>query len=111
MLKHKTGIAFDWHLMRRVYGMAAPYQKQVWEALVLTVLMAVLGSLRPFLVQYIIDHNIAEKDEVGLLWLMILLVGMLFLQTFFQFLQGYTTQVLGQNVVRDLRKKIFSFSP
>lgn len=109
MLKHKTGIAFDWHLMRRVYGMAAPYQKQVWEALVLTVLMAVLGSLRPFLVQYIIDHNIAEKDEVGLLWLMILLVGMLFLQTFFQFLQGYTTQVLGQNVVRDLRKKIFSF--
>ncbi|MCX6188960.1 MAG: ABC transporter ATP-binding protein [Bacteroidetes bacterium] len=109
MTKIKTGIAFDWQLMRRVYGMASPYKKQVWWAVLLTVMMAVLGSLRPLLVQYVIDHKISGKDEVGLLWLTILLVGMLFLQTFFQFYQGYITQVLGQNVVRDLRKKIYSF--
>ncbi len=109
MTKIKTGIAFDWQLMRRVYGMASPYKKQVWWAVLLTVMMALLGSLRPLLVQYVIDHKISGKDEVGLLWLTILLVGMLFLQTFFQFYQGYITQVLGQNVVRDLRKKIYSF--
>jgi ATP-binding cassette subfamily B multidrug efflux pump len=109
MAKTKTGIAFDWRLMRRIYGMAAPYKKQVWAAVALTVLMAVLGALRPLLVQYVIDDTIAGKNEAGLLWLTLLLVAMLFVQTFFQFYQGYITQVIGQNVIRDLRKKIFAF--
>ncbi len=107
--KIKTGLAFDWQLMRRVYGMASPYKKQVWWAIILTILMAVLGALRPLLVQYAIDNKIAGKDELGLLWLIIILVAMLFVQTFFQFYQGYITQVLGQNVVRDLRKKVYTF--
>jgi ATP-binding cassette subfamily B multidrug efflux pump len=107
--KIKTGLAFDWQLMRRVYGMASPYKKQVWWAVILTVLMAVLGALRPLLVQYAIDDKITKKDEVGLLWLTLLLVAMLLLQTIFQFFQGYITQVLGQNVVRDLRRKTYSF--
>ena len=109
MAKNKTGLAFDWQLMRRVYGMASPYKKQVFWAILLTILMALLGALRPLLVQYAIDKKIANKDATGLLWLTLLLVGMLFLQTFFQFYQGFITQLLGQNVVRDLRKKTFDF--
>ena len=57
MAKIKTGLAFDWQLMRRVYGMAAPYKKQVGWAVSLTILMAIMGSLRPLLVQYVIDKN------------------------------------------------------
>ena len=109
MAKIKTGLAFDWQLMRRVYGMAAPYKKQVWWAIILTILMAVTGALRPLLVQYVIDDSITGKNEVKLLWLTLLLVGLLLVQTFFQFYQGYITQVLGQNVVRDLRTKTFSY--
>ncbi len=109
MAKIKTGLAFDWQLMRRVYGMAAPYKKQVWWAIILTILMAVTGALRPLLVQYVIDDSITGKNEVKLLWLTLLLVGLLLVQTFFQFYQGYITQVLGQNVVRDLRTKSYSY--
>ncbi len=109
MAKIKTGLAFDWQLMRRVYGMAAPYKKQVWWAIILTILMAVTGALRPLLVQYVIDDSITGKNEVKLLWLTLLLVGLLLVQTFFQFYQGYITQVLGQNVVRDLRTKTYSY--
>lgn len=109
MAKIKTGLAFDWQLMRRVYGMAAPYKKQVWWAILLTILMAVTGALRPLLVQYVIDDSITGKNEVKLLWLTLLLVGLLLVQTFFQFYQGYITQVLGQNVVRDLRTKAYAY--
>lgn len=109
MAKIKTGLAFDWQLMRRVYGMAAPYKKQVWWAIILTILMAVAGALRPLLVQYVIDDSITGKNEVKLLWLTLLLVGLLLVQTFFQFYQGYITQVLGQNVVRDLRTKAYAY--
>lgn len=109
MAKIKTGLAFDWQLMRRVYGMAAPYKKQVWWAIILTILMAVTGALRPLLVQYVIDDSITGKNEVKLLWLTLFLVGLLLIQTFFQFYQGYITQVLGQNVVRDLRTKTYSY--
>lgn len=109
MAKIKTGLAFDWQLMRRVYGMAAPYKKQVWWAIILTILMAITGALRPLLVQYVIDDSITGKNEVKLLWLTLLLVGLLLIQTFFQFYQGYITQVLGQNVVRDLRTKAYAY--
>ena len=61
MAKNKTGLAFDWQLMRRVYGMASPYKKQVFWAILLTILMALLGALRPLLVQYAIDKKIANK--------------------------------------------------
>jgi len=109
MQKIKTGIAFDWRLMRRIYGMASPYKRLVWWSVVLSVLMSVSGALRPLLVQYAIDDKIKFKDEWGLLWVTLLLVALLFLQTFFMFYQGYITQELGQNVIRDLRKKIYAF--
>ncbi len=107
--KSSTGIAFDFRIMRRIYGMARPYAALVvWAALV-TIGMAVLGAVRPVLVQYAIDHSIAKKDEVQLLMLITLLAGMLLIQTLFQFLQGYLTQLIGQNVIRDLRKKVYHF--
>jgi ATP-binding cassette subfamily B multidrug efflux pump len=103
----KSGIAFDFRLMRRTYSMALPYAASLWWAVGFTVIMAAFGAVRPVLVQYTIDYKIQGKDEYGLLWLVIALIAMLIIQTGLQFYQGYLTQLLGQNVIRDLRKKLF----
>ena len=107
--KTKNSIGLDLRIMRRIYGMARPYAGIVFWAAFVTIGMAVLGAVRPVLVQYAIDHSIAKKDELQLLMLITALTGMLLLQTLFQFLQGYLTQLIGQNVIRDLRQKVYHF--
>ena len=49
---------FDFSLLRRVFGYAAPYKKRVYISIALSILLAVLSPLRPFLIQYTINHDI-----------------------------------------------------
>ncbi len=98
---------FDFALFRRVYALAKPYRTKVFIAVVITIVAAFLGPLRPYLTQYTIDNYIAEQDGKGLfqmcMWLLLLLV----FQSGIQVWGTILTNLLGQNVIRDLRLKVF----
>lgn len=105
--KKKRGDFLDIKLMSRVYSLAAPYKKQVWLSVLLTIIMAVLGASRPMLVQYTLDEEMMSGNNQGLLNMTLMLIGMLVLQTLSQFYQTYLTSWLGQSAIRDLRNKVF----
>jgi len=105
--KKKGGDFLDIKLMRRVYALAAPYKKQVLISVLLTVVMAALGALRPMLVQHTLDKEMMNGDKQGLLSMTLLLIGMLVVQTLSQFYQSYLTSWLGQSAIRDLRNNVF----
>lgn len=106
--KKKKGMV-SWPLTRRIFALAAPYKKFIYLSIVLTLLGAVLGPYRTYLVGTILDEQVANKDYVGLKNMCLLLVGLLFINTVVNFGQAYITAWLGQAVIKDLRLKVFEF--
>lgn len=69
-----TGKAFDLGLFRRVMSFVRPYRGAFWWAFVLTILLSVVGVLRPIVLGWVVDiaatdyaaiFQIAEEDGWG----------------------------------------------
>lgn len=97
----------DWALLMRVLAQAKPYKLTFAIATVLTVVLAPLAILSPYLIQETIDNYILIFDPEGLNQMIMLLVGILFLNGILRYYFIYSTSWLGQAVIRDLRVKVF----
>ena len=107
--KYKTGSAFDFPLLNRIYALAKPYKRKLYIAITLTLLMSFMGPLRPFLMQYAIDHYIAFNNSQGLINMCMLILGLLILQSLMQVWSTILTNYLAQNVIKDLRMKVYVY--
>jgi ATP-binding cassette subfamily B protein len=103
----KTGQVFDWQVLRRLLAYVQPYRGVFIGLIVLTVAAAVLGTVRPALIQRMIDVDISTNDWAGLnrstMWLLALLV----VNTLVSYLQTYYGGWLGQYIVRDIRTDLY----
>ncbi len=102
------GKAYDSKLMKRLLSYVKPYKKYVVLAILLNIIVAALGPLRPYLTKVAIDDYIAASDYNGLLLISLALVGALLFQAFIQYFLTYYTQLMGQKIIFDLRVSIFS---
>src|SRR5438128_2598801 len=102
-----TGKAYDFPILKRIFVFINPYKTSFWFGVFLTIFLAFLSPLRPWLVQYTVDSYIAKGDENGLLRMTLLMIGLLLFQTFVQYYQTYLTNWLGQAVIRDMRIKLY----
>jgi ATP-binding cassette subfamily B protein len=110
---------FDFSLLRRVFRYAAPYKNRVYLSIALSVLLAVLSPLRPFLIQVTINNfirkgaapgsEITVKEAVAkaVIWITILQIGLLLIETVSRFYFSFITAWLGQTVVKDLRVDVY----
>ena len=101
------GKAYDSRLMKRLLGYIKPYKYYVIFAILLNVVVAGLGPVRPLLTKIAIDDYIAKSDYHGLMIIGLLLFGSLLFQAFIQYFLTYYTQYLGQKILYDLRMQIF----
>ena len=102
-----TGKAFDRRLFGRVFAFTKPYRLTFWVTFALTILLALLGVIRPLLMRDMIDEHALTGDSSGLLTLTLWVVVLLLLETIAQFYQAYWTAWLGQAVTFDLRQKLY----
>ncbi|WP_242158810.1 ABC transporter ATP-binding protein [Aestuariivivens sediminis] len=106
-MKAKKEHIFDFQLFKRLFQYIRPY-KMVFIALVLLViLLAVVSAATPKITEYAIDNSIATKEKEDFSFYIVLMLGVLFLQTIFQLLFIYYASWLGQNLVMDVRVKLF----
>ena len=108
MTKKPSSNQLDAQLLKRVLAEAAPYKSLLLSTTLMAILLAPLATIRPWLVQKMVDEHIVYSDVEGLLKLSIIFVIVLFLHAFLTYLFTYLSGVLGQAVVRDLRIKIFN---
>lgn len=98
---------FNLRLLRRLFSFAMPYRRTLLFAVVMSVLLAVITPLRPFLIQKTVDVFIAGRDKPGLImicaWQLVLLLSESGLRFWFL----YRINWLGQTVVNDMRRKVF----
>jgi ATP-binding cassette subfamily B multidrug efflux pump len=108
---------FDFSQLRRVFAYASPYKSRLYLSIFLSILLAVLAPLRPFLIQLTINDyirkgaapglSIKEKMESLIIWMTILQIGLLLFETVARFYFSFITAWLGQTVVRDLRVDVY----
>ena len=96
-------VFFDLQLLRRVFRYASPYRKKFYLSVVLAIVLAFLTPVRPFLIQYTVDEFITKSIPQMVINITILQIGLIIVETLIRFLFSFTTAVLGQSVVRDLR--------
>jgi ATP-binding cassette subfamily B protein len=107
MSKSVSGKMFDMQLLKKVLQFIHPYTSLfVWTG-ILIVVLGILAPIRPWLIQYTVDHFIVVPDQEMLRNVTILMVVILFLEGYFQFLQTYMANKLGQSVIRDIRMKLY----
>lgn len=103
-----SGKAIDTKILRRIYQYLQPYLKVFYISVALTILLAIVAPVRPYLVQYTIDNFILKDDANGLFNMVFLMLGILGLQTVIQYYHTVLTNWLGQSAILDLRKLVFS---
>lgn len=97
----------DWPLAKRIIGLAMPYRGIFFMAATLSIILAPISILRPYLVQRTVDDCIINSNGEGLLFMISLLFGVLVLQGILYYIFSYSTSWLGQSVIRDLRTRVF----
>lgn len=103
-----SGKAIDTKILRRIYQYLQPYLKVFWFSVALTILLAIVAPIRPYLIQYTIDHYILDDNATGLFRMVMIMFGLLAFQTIIQYYHTVLTNWLGQSAILDLRKLVFS---
>ena len=97
----------DLTLLKRVIALGLPYKRIFALAGILSLLLAPVIILRPYLIQRTVDEYIMKFDGEGLMMMVMLLLGVLVLESVMRYVFIYSTSWLGQSVIRDLRVRVF----
>lgn len=107
MANSVSGKAFDLKLLGKILRYIKPYRFLFYGSFFLTILLSVLSTARPLLIQYLIDNFIVNGNLEGLTNYTLLLTGLLVIEALVQFLFIYGANFLGQSIIRDLRVQLY----
>jgi ATP-binding cassette subfamily B protein len=93
----------------RLVSYAKAYKGILGLAFAASLLIALFSSLRPKLIGDMVKNYIVEsQDGSSLLFWTGIIIGMLAFEALFQFAGSYFSNLLAQNIIKDLRIKLFS---
>ena len=98
----------DTKLLKRIYRLTDSYRQVFILAAFLSVILAPVSIIRPYLVQYTVDNHIIIPNNEGLMIMIALLCATLMLEGVLAYIFTYSTGWLGQSIIRDLRVKVFN---
>jgi ATP-binding cassette subfamily B protein len=102
-----TKKTFDTALLKRVLKFTQPYKKIFIWSVVLAIVLAAFTPVRPYLIQYTVDKYIAGRNYDWIIYITIIQIAFLLVETGLRFYFSYITTWLGQAVVKDIRIKVF----
>ncbi len=97
----------DFNVLWKVIAMAKPYNRLFVTCMALAVLLAPISSFLPYIVKTIVDEYIVANDFNGLLLMCGLFFVVLLANVIMRYYFLFLLAELGQNVLRDLRVKVF----
>ena len=107
MSQQKTK-ANDFSILKKLFSYTKPYKWIFSLVAFLSIYISGASSLRAYISKEIINTYIVPKDYEGLLYASLLLVGILLSEIISQISFAYYSGWIGQMVIYDMRKKLFS---
>ncbi|MDG1870996.1 MAG: ABC transporter ATP-binding protein [Flavobacterium sp.] len=100
--------AFDIRLFKRILQYTKPYQWRFNGVVIFAISLSIFAALRPYLLKQTVDGYIQTEDANGLLLYITLMGIVLLFEVFSQFYFVFWANWLGQDIVKDIRIKLFS---
>ena len=118
MAKTEQKNKFSFKLLKRILSYSKPYKKLFFLAVTLTLLLSSLAIVRPLLINQMLngigainpsdDGYMKPLEKISFLNKMgLMLLGVLLIEALLQFTNIYVTNLLGQNIVKDLRLQVY----
>jgi len=102
-----SGNIIDWSVLKRLMRFVQPYKGRFYLVVFLTIVIGLLSPIRPLLVQYTLDRDVAAGNYTAMVRMIALLFGLLIVQSIAQYIHTYLSGWLGQQVIRDIRTKLY----
>ncbi len=100
--------SFNFAQLKRVLRYAKPYKYKFYVAIALAITIAIITPIRPVLVQRTIDVYIQNNWAKALIYITIIQIFILVLETVIRFYFTYITNWLGQHVIKDIRIEVYN---
>ena len=94
--------------LKKVLRFAKHYRTRYYWVIVFAITLSLFAAARPYLLKLTVDEYIKPKDETGLLFYILLMGAALILEILAQFYFVYWANWLGQDIVKDIREKLFT---
>tara|TARA_A100001011_G_scaffold196697_1_gene205017 strand:+ start:447 stop:2207 length:1761 start_codon:yes stop_codon:yes gene_type:complete len=98
---------FDLDLFRKLMVFVKPYKLNYYLVLIYAIFLSIFSILTPYLLKVIVDDHITKKDYDGMVFFIFIMLLTLLLEVSFQFLFVFNANLLGQNVIKDIRDNLF----
>lgn len=103
----KAGRKTDLHTVKRIVQTLGPYKFQAALMLVFILITTVLGVVNPLLIRAILDDAVLNHNLNNLFLYASIALAISLLGGFIGVAQTYFTAMIGQNIMRDFRNKMY----
>ena len=105
--KVSSGNIIDFKVLKRILKFVTPYKGRFYLVVGFTFLLGILTPLRPLLIQHTLDKHVQYGNYWGMVNVMLLILGLLVIQSVVQYVHTYVSGRIAQFVIRDLRIQLY----
>ena len=98
---------FDTNVFKRILHYAKPYKWRFNGVVFFAISLSFFAALRPYLLKLTVDDYIKTHDKHGLLIYVVFMGMVLLMEVFSNFYFVYWANWLGQDIIKDVRTKLF----
>lgn len=104
-MKEKT----TWQLIKRLFTIGMTFRNWFIFTLVISIMLALVSVYRPYLTMQVVDNDIIKLGDKDLMMKHIyLLIALVIGETFLNFFLVYFSNFISQNVIREIRQKLYA---
>ncbi|WEK68304.1 MAG: ABC transporter ATP-binding protein [Candidatus Chryseobacterium colombiense] len=98
-----------WEIIKRLFFIGMKFRSWFIITLIISILLAMVSTYRPYLTMQVVDNDITKlRDKALMMKHIYLLVGLVFAETVLNFFLVYFSNYISQNVIRDIRERLYS---
>lgn len=97
-----------WKTLSRLFTIGMQFRKWFFLALLLSIVLALVSTYRPYLTMQIVDEDILKnRSQSQMMQHIYLLAGLVVFETVLNFSLTYLSHFISQNVIRHIRERLF----
>lgn len=97
-----------WDIIKRLFKIGMKFRSWFIVTLIISIVLSVISTYRPYLTMQIVDNDIINLQDEGLMMKHIyILVALVFGETILNFFLVYFSNFISQNVIRDIRERLY----
>ncbi|RXM52539.1 ABC transporter ATP-binding protein [Chryseobacterium sp. CH25] len=98
-----------WGIVKRLFFIGMKFRSWFILTLIISVILSIVSTYRPYLTMEVVDNDITKlQDKAVMMKHIYILVGLVFAETVLNFFLVYFSNFISQNVIRDIRERLYS---